>query len=135
MTPQELAIRRLVWVAMSELFLDTDVRLWYAATARVLADSPFSIDELAVIFKNEVAPVVGWNLLSVVGVWDGFDEDWLVSRIAPRAGVQFKLPSFAPTASDDWTAVCRSSSRAEPAVRYPRSDSFAHGQRSLFRRT
>ena len=36
MTVEEIAIRRPVWVATSNLFLDTDVRLWYASVARTL---------------------------------------------------------------------------------------------------
>ena len=105
MTAQEIELRKPVWIAMSDLFLDTDVRLSYPATACVLADSPFTINELELIFKKEVAPVVGWNLWAMMGAWDGFDENWLVSRIAPRVGAKFWLPSFAPTPHNDWKAM------------------------------
>jgi len=76
--------RRAVWIAMSDLFLDTDVRLFYVNVARVCAESPFSQQELERIFREEVAPVVSPNLLSVAGVWDAFDEEWLVNAISTR---------------------------------------------------
>jgi hypothetical protein len=40
---------------------------------------------------NEVAPVCGYNLLSVAGVWAGFDEEWLVNSIFSRA---YKKPAW-----------------------------------------
>ncbi|MGF1724874.1 DUF7079 family protein [Photobacterium nomapromontoriensis] len=33
------------------------------------------------ILKHEVTPVCGGNLCCVAGVWDGFDESWLVDSI------------------------------------------------------
>ncbi len=76
--------RRAVWIAMSDLFLDTDVQLLYAHIARVCAESPFSQDELERIFREEVAPVLEPNLRSVAGEWAGFNEEWLVSAISHR---------------------------------------------------
>ena len=64
MTAEKIAIRRPLWIAMSDLFLDTDVSLFYEHVARVCADSPFTLEELDDIFQKEVAPVVGPNLLS-----------------------------------------------------------------------
>jgi hypothetical protein len=78
------AARRAVWIALSNLFLDTDVRLIYANTARVCAASPFSQEELERIFHEEVAPVVEPNLHAVAGEWAGFDEEWLVTAISAR---------------------------------------------------
>lgn len=74
--------RRPVWVALSELWLDTelsedDLR----RIARVLADSGLSLDELRRVYLVEVAPVVHPNLLCVAGEWTGFDEAWLCSQI------------------------------------------------------
>jgi hypothetical protein len=42
----EDATRRPVWIALSDLFLDTDVRLHYASIVGVLAASPCSLDQL-----------------------------------------------------------------------------------------
>jgi len=76
--------RRAVWIAMSDLFLDTDVRLFYVSTARVCAESPYSQEELERIFREEVAPVLEPNLLVAAGEWAGFDEEWLVNSISAR---------------------------------------------------
>ncbi len=73
--------REKVWVALSDLFLDTDVSLSYDYISRVCADSSFSIQELEDILENEVAPVCAINLLSVAGEWAGFDEEWLFKSI------------------------------------------------------
>lgn len=82
MTPEELAKRRPVWVALSELWLDTKLQesdLAYIAS--VLKQSGYSLAELRAIHFNEVAPVVSPNLQLVAGVWDGFDEEWLCAAI------------------------------------------------------
>lgn len=69
---------------MSDLFLDTDVRLFYVNVARVCAESPYSQEELERIFREEVAPVLEPNLRSVAGEWAGFDPEWLVEMISSR---------------------------------------------------
>jgi len=79
---QDLADRRPVWVALSTLFLDTDLtpdRL--EEVAAVLAASPYSLEELRRIFFEEVRPVLERNLSTPAGVWDAFDEAWLEREI------------------------------------------------------
>ncbi|RRN78790.1 MULTISPECIES: DUF7079 family protein [Pseudoxanthomonas] len=74
--------RRQVWEAMSELYLDTDVDAEVLTrVAGVLAQSPYSLDELQKILRNEVHPVLVPNLCSVAPVWDGFDPEWLAAEI------------------------------------------------------
>lgn len=73
--------RTAVWVALSDLFLDTDVSLSYDYIARVCAESSFTLEELKEILKSEVAPVCSTNLLDVAGEWAGFNEEWLESNI------------------------------------------------------
>ena len=103
MTVEEIAIRRPVWVATSNLFLDTDVRLWYASVARTLAESPFTSEQLETMFMAEVAPVVEVNLLSPSGESARFDEEWLVSRIVARLEQKVRLPSF--IARSRWQSI------------------------------
>lgn len=79
--PDEQDPRVRVWEAWSELFLDTELsdnHINYIA--EILAESPYSIEELQHIVNAEVAPVCGWNLFCVAGVWAGFDVDWLTER-------------------------------------------------------
>lgn len=75
----EVEIRRPLWIAMSDLYLDT-VPAW-SRVAEQCARSPFGIPELQRILFDEVHPVVRLNLWSVAGVWEGFDQDWLVASI------------------------------------------------------
>ncbi len=88
-TRSDLDSRRPVWLALSDLFLDTDVNLFRESNARLLADSPYSLDELDAILREEVYPACSANLSLVAGEWAGFDADWLEQRIlrggpAPR---------------------------------------------------
>ncbi len=73
--------RARVWIALSDLYLDTDTNAFLASCARALAASSFSRDELRTILLDEVHPVLASNLLSVAGVWDGFDTAWLCAQI------------------------------------------------------
>lgn len=79
--PDDLPRRRPVWLALSDLFLDTDVTLLQAANARLLAASPYSLEELDTILREEVYPACAFNLREVAGEWAGFDADWLERRI------------------------------------------------------
>ena len=82
---QDLDARRPAWNALSELYLDTDYRSFVRITARELAATPYSLDELREILVQEVHPVLAWNLCATTGVWDRFDHAWLAERILTAA--------------------------------------------------
>jgi hypothetical protein len=88
----EIAIRRPVWIALANLFLDTDVTTFYASMAQTLAESPYSMDELRRILDDEVSPVLQTNLLTPAGEWAGFDEEWLVAEASKRIGKRRWMP-------------------------------------------
>ena len=94
LTPNQIDVRKPVWVAMSDLFLDTAVRLWYSAIARALSESPFTLQELDRIFHNEIVPNLELNLCVVAGEWGSFDETWLVSRITQRLDPRPDIRNF-----------------------------------------
>ena len=72
------AERIAVWIALSELWLDTELDAAdLERIALVLAASPFGVNELRWIHEAEVAPVLSRNLRATTGVWAGFDRDWL----------------------------------------------------------
>jgi len=74
-----------VWSALSELFLDTELQKEdHERIATVLAASPYSESKLEEILRFEVTPVLRGNMLSMAGVWSGFDEDWLREKLAPN---------------------------------------------------
>lgn len=80
------AARVPVWIALSELYLDTEVEHFHDAIAATLAASPFDLDELHAMLIHDVHPVLFTNLMAPAGVWDAFDEAWLVERIRARGG-------------------------------------------------
>lgn len=84
LSAQDVAARRPVWKALSELFLDTDPAIGRERRARELAESPYSIEELETILRDEIFPICSWNLFSIAGEWMGFDLDWLEEKILMR---------------------------------------------------
>ena len=97
-----------VWLALSELFLDTDVSQSRTSRARELADSPFSLTELEQILVHDVYPVCRTNLWSVAGVWTGFDPTWLAQQITARHASSsrlsrlFNLGRFTVPRMEEW---------------------------------
>ena len=104
MTAEELELRKPVWVAMSDLFLDTDVRVHFAFAALKLAESPFIVEQLTEIFTHELAPALGGNLISVAGEWAGFDSEWVVETVLKGLRGIRALRAF-DIAHDDWEAL------------------------------
>ena len=97
-----LAQRQPLWIAFSELFLDTELMLAdLERIAQAMADSGLSTCELHEVYAREVAPVVSANLLTVAGVWSGFDEAWLCAQIVHhlrnRSGWSRFMPEWART--------------------------------------
>jgi len=81
-TPIDIESKLPLWVAFSELFLDTEItETEHRYIARVIAESSFSPEEVVHILWLEVFPALCDNLRSVAGEWAGFDEQWLVDRI------------------------------------------------------
>lgn len=70
-----------VWVALSDLYLDTDVTFSYDHIVRTLAASPYPLNALHEMLMYDVHPALYMNLMSVAGEWAGFDETWLLERI------------------------------------------------------
>jgi hypothetical protein len=84
-TERAIATRLPVWVALSELFLDTELDdADHDRIAAVLAASPYSEDKLEEILRFEVTPVLKKNLQSVAGEWESLDPAWLREQLAPR---------------------------------------------------
>jgi len=70
-----IARRMPVWLAMSELFLDTELDAAdHERIRRTLAGSGYDEATLHDILRREVTPAFGPNLFSVAGVWDGWSE-------------------------------------------------------------
>lgn len=108
---EDLAARRPVWEALSDLFLDTDPSLSRAWRVQQLAHSPYTMAQLQAILVDEVYPVCRANLLSVAGEWAGFDPAWLEGRILRRLSSRFRclhglnLGRLTVPASTEWRAT------------------------------
>lgn len=77
--------RQPVWLALSELYLDTELEeADFRRLALALAASGFSWHDIKLINYDEVAPVLWQNLLSVAGEWAGWDEASLVASLSER---------------------------------------------------
>jgi hypothetical protein len=74
--------RHLVWMALGELYLDTELSAHALQhMAKVLAASGYTWAEIKAINYDEVAPALWFNVQDVAGEWAGWDEEWLVKRI------------------------------------------------------
>lgn len=92
---EQLRQRKPVWLALSELWLDTELQQHdFERIARTMADSGFSMEQLREIYLVEVAPVASSNLLQIAGEWCGFDEEWLFSRILRNLRRRPRLTRF-----------------------------------------
>lgn len=84
---EDLLRRRWIWQALSDLFLDDEITedtLQYIA--RIAAECGYTQEDLESIYRREVAPAVGFNLLDAAGTWGYFDTVWLEERILRPSG-------------------------------------------------
>ena len=76
--PNELIVRKQIWLALSELYLDTELDTAdFDRMVSTLKQTNLSLDEIKNIDLYGVFPLLQPNLLSVAGEWAGFDEEWL----------------------------------------------------------
>lgn len=95
LTQEEIEQRKPLWEALSDLWLDTEMQSYeHERRAELMTSSGFSFGEIERIFSEEVAPVVYKNLYTAVGVWDGFDTDWLYENILKNMEKQEKSPIY-----------------------------------------
>lgn len=88
---EDIEARLPAWDALSSLFLDTDTALDREWRSTELAKSPYTVEELEAILRDEVFPVCSWNLFSVAGEWAGFDQEWLRSAILEYLRRRFRF--------------------------------------------
>lgn len=79
LSERELAQRRPVWEAFSELFVDTDTTKTEEGIVKRLADSPYDIRTLEQILMHEIRPVLVGNIHG--SVWMAFHQTWLEEQI------------------------------------------------------
>lgn len=109
--------RKPIWIALSEFYLDTELDdSGLRHIAFTIVDSPYTLDEVKSINRYEVFPILQPNLLSSVGVWAGFDEEWLIESILLRlnsktilndAGLEISYQAFKWMGKDYWKRLER----------------------------
>lgn len=83
----ELDRRKPVWIALSDLWLDTEIdEKWAKRIAAVVSESRYTEQEVDDIFEFELAPFLGPNHRSVAGEWTGFDPEWVCQEARKRLG-------------------------------------------------
>ncbi|MGU3374325.1 DUF7079 family protein [Chryseobacterium sp. M5A1_1a] len=96
MEEDSLEKRKKIWVALSELYLDTELQEFdFKYVATILFESPFTFKEIKRIDQYEVFPVLFSNLLIPAGEWVGFHEQVLVENIMKWIETRSKLDIFA----------------------------------------
>lgn len=118
-----------IWRALSDLYLDTDVSLFYSDIAETLAASPFTLDALRDILIEDVHPALYGNLLIVAGEWAGFEDEWLLPRIAEtrrRPRWRRRLTRvFAGSVFDDWREVAARIEAIRAAANMPAASNMS----------
>jgi hypothetical protein len=79
--PSERTPRELLWIALSDLFLDTETRWFLPHVAGLAVRHGFSWSQVQSILEDELTPVLGDNLTDVAGEWAAFDPEWLLKSL------------------------------------------------------
>ncbi len=109
----DLDVRRPLWQAMSELFLDTETRWAVPLVALAGAKSGLPLEGLDEVFWCEVFPLAVANLHQVVGEWAALTLP--DAELEARAGKGWRRPVAELTSGwmvrDQWAAALRCTAR------------------------
>jgi hypothetical protein len=86
-----------VWAALSDLFVDTDVSIFYDDIVHVLRKSRYTEEEVEHILFNEVGPVFYTNLIAENRVWSAWPPDQVEDLILDHLA----LPPFQRRAAEE----------------------------------
>jgi len=90
--------RKPIWIALSDFYIDNELQDYdFKSIALKIWESPYSIEEVKRINKEEVFPVLYTNLLDVAGVWSGFQEEWLLQEISKNLYKRNRFKRFIRT--------------------------------------
>jgi len=76
---------RRAYTILSELFLDMEYTQWELnGMASFLRPLGIPVSTLEHMLAYDLFPILYPNLLSVAGVWQAFDEEWLLQEVQAR---------------------------------------------------
>lgn len=110
MKPHSLEIKKPLWIALSDLFLDTELsENDLICLAKKIKESLLPIEDVKEILMEEVLPVCIPNMKIVAGEWEAFNEDWLVDSIQnltrPNALQRMMHKKDFRFIKDDWNKI------------------------------
>lgn len=107
--------RLTLWIALSDLFLDTEVdERTVRHIAQTIDDSAFTLEQVEDILWYEVYPALESNLRSPAGMWSGWPDEWLKETIesTPRPASIRGARSVINEIIRCWVLVCEHSKRS-----------------------
>lgn len=112
---EDLEDRKLVWWALSDLYLDTELdENDFKYIALTIFNSPYTYDKVREIDQYEVFPVLFSNLLNPMGEWGGFNDkilfknvlNWMESRTKlDMVAVQWGYPMYRWMNKEYWRKI------------------------------
>lgn len=91
----DLADRIPVWDAMQMFWMDAEPETFLKHTAELCAKSKYTLEELKLIYWNEVKPAVSFNIgMSVAPEYAGFKRNLISERILEKHRYGKRLPIF-----------------------------------------
>lgn len=77
--------RQAIWLAFADFYLDTELGdRAFQSIAMTILNSPYTFEQIKLIDKYEVFPVLQIQLLSPIGEWAAFNDEWLIATIKRR---------------------------------------------------
>ncbi|MDF2381729.1 hypothetical protein JMG10_09655 [Nostoc ellipsosporum NOK] len=85
-----IARRLPLWIALADLFLDTDAMLQVPNVARTIVEGGYDLADAETALRWEVRPAFYFNLLDIAGEWAGWHPDFVRERIIEVAARGWK---------------------------------------------
>ncbi len=104
----EIARRLPLWIALADLYLDTDPMLQVDHIARTIVTHGFTLEEAEAILREDVRPGFYTNLLQVAGEWAMWTEEEVRTRILAARGRRWHgwyLGKDGMMPTEAWSAV------------------------------
>lgn len=103
--PAEIERRLPLWIALSDLFLDTDVTPMLPYIARTIVEGGWSIEAAEAALRWEVRPAFYHNFLDVAGEWAGWPDAYVRERVLERRGTAGDVIGSDRFMPEEWRAV------------------------------